>query len=135
MRINILSSAGKAPYVAGGKINILAIKTKVPQVAEGGKWGATLDFPIVPVAAWVDPLSNNVVTLSADGHISFRYELDDPKTHVATWLRNDPNDPTGRNIVHDVLTIHYEMFCPGTSFDDQGRVIITGGSSNRETTI
>jgi galactose oxidase len=135
VRINILSSAGKAPFVAIGKINIFTIKTKVPQVAEGGKWGATLDFPIVPVAAWVDPLSNNVVTLSADGHISFGYQLDDPKTHVATWLRNDPNDPTGRNIVHDVLTFHHEMFCPGMSFDEKGRMIISGGSSNRETTI
>jgi hypothetical protein len=101
MRINIHSSADKAPYIAGGKINIFTIKTKVPQVAEGGTWGATLGFPIIPLAAWVDPLSNNVVTLSADGHISFGYELDDPKTQVATWLRNDP---TGRNTVHDVLT-------------------------------
>ena len=95
-----------------------------------GKWGATVDFPLVPVGVFIDPIGGKVVSFSSYAHDSFGQGVTDHTTLTATW------DPT----THVVTQTHVEhtehdMFCPGMAFDVDGRMIITGGETADKVSI
>ncbi|KAJ5168687.1 uncharacterized protein N7482_004281 [Penicillium canariense] len=101
----------------------------IPPNAALGAWGPTIDLPLVPVAAAVDPISGAVVTWSAWGHDIFTGSLGG-ETQTATWNSRD-HSVTQR----DVENTHHDMFCPGISTDADGKIVVTGGTDASQTSI
>lgn len=100
-----------------------------------GQWGTTIDFPLVPAAAWVEPLTGKVVTFSSYDNDRFDDSQGrDPKkqsrTLTATW------DPAARQVSQRIVgETQHDMFCPGMSLDATGKLIVTGGRTNTRTSI
>ncbi|EKJ68902.1 hypothetical protein FPSE_10928 [Fusarium pseudograminearum CS3096] len=96
-----------------------------------GKWGPTLDFPVIPVAGAVEPVSGKVVIWSAYRYDAFQgtnprggftlTSIWDPKTNVIS----------NRNVTNN----KHDMFCPGISMDGEGQIVVTGGNDAKKTTI
>ncbi|KAB8072711.1 putative galactose oxidase [Aspergillus leporis] len=96
---------------------------------EVGAWGPTIDFPLVPASAAVEPSSGKVLVWS-----SYRKNqyggTSGGLTQTATW---DPN--TGDVSQRAVSDTEHDMFCSGISMDVNGRIIITGGNDDTMTSI
>jgi galactose oxidase len=110
------------------KINVFAGVLNGPDDPSLGLWGPTIDFPIVPVTAWVDPVSGDVMTMSSAAHDFFPESPG--QTWTATW-----NATQGRVSEGKVDQTEHNMFCPGTSFDADSRLVVTGGSTDHKTSI
>ncbi|KAK0513348.1 hypothetical protein JMJ35_004334 [Cladonia borealis] len=129
VRLAVVDTAQDQNFVAIGDINIYDVDTIPSPVDRGGRWNITLDFPLVPVTAFMDPRTQRLITMSADGRNNFHSPSDHP-TFSATW------DPKNGIIEEKTLdATGHDMFCPGTSFDESGRVIVTGGSTPRAFSI
>ena len=95
-----------------------------------GKWGPTVDFPLVPVGVFIDPIGGKVISFSSYAHDSFGQGVTDGTTLTATW------DPTTEKISHrQVRKTDHDMFCPGMSFDVEGRMVISGGETADKVSI
>ncbi|KAJ6437071.1 galactose oxidase [Purpureocillium lavendulum] len=129
VRLVAMSETRGRQWTSVAELNIYAAQT-VPQVQQGvGKWGLTLDFPVVPVAGAVDPLTGKVVVWSA-------YERDQFEGSPGGWTMTSTWDPTtGEVAERNVTNIGHDMFCPGLSLDANGRVVVTGGNNAQKTSF
>ena len=131
VRLTILLDAKQGEKsVAIDDINIYtAEKTHEVPVQTGGRWGITLDFPLVPVTAFLNPRTQTVITMSS--YLEDRFEaLKHNSTYSATW------DAKAERIAErNISSTGHDMFCPGTSYDESGKVIITGGSSPKALSV
>lgn len=94
-----------------------------------GAWGPTIDLPLVPVAGAVDPISGAVVTWSAWGYKIFTGS-EGGYTQTATWY------PKSHSVSQrEVAETHHDMFCPGISTDQDGKIVVTGGTDQSRTSI
>ena len=120
MRIVATSSSNKAAFITIAEIDIWTVDS-IPASIGGGRWGSTIDFPIVPVAVFVEPLHQKVVSFASSTPNSDDRHKKGLGTWASVWDR-DQNTLSEKweNIGHD-------MFCPGTSFDVNGTMIVTGG--------
>ena len=101
----------------------------IPPNAALGAWGPTIDLPLVPVSAAVDPISGAVVTWSSWGHDVFTGSPGG-ETQTATW------HPLKHSVSQrDVENTRHDMFCPGISIDGDGKFVVTGGTDQRRTSI
>lgn len=122
VRLTVVDSTLNQNFVAIRDINIYAVDMIPSSVENGGRWSYTLDFPLVPVTAFLNPKNLNLITLAAD--VRNKFNLPSKVTISATW------DPQNEIIEEKVIdNTEHDMFCPGTSFDESGRVIFTGGAS------
>ncbi|KAF4126838.1 galactose oxidase [Geosmithia morbida] len=127
--VAISSGAGNAT-ASIAELNIYKPETAAAPVDVSlGKWGPTLDFPIVPVAGFVDPLTHKVVVWSAFLKDNFKVSPGG-YTLTSTW---DPY--TGDISERNVSNTGHDMFCPGISMDDQGQVVVSGGSDAERTSL
>ncbi|KAK0639472.1 hypothetical protein B0T16DRAFT_244765 [Cercophora newfieldiana] len=95
----------------------------------GGKWGETVDFPLVPVTAWLNPKSGRLVTVASYTFDNYQADIH-RKTVQAEW------DPASGNVTEQIIgSIDHDVFCPGTSMDENGSVLFTGGSTSDRFTI
>jgi galactose oxidase len=133
VRLLVRQSTNNAKWTAIADISVFtAIKDPNPvPVSEGGRWDITLDFPLVPVGVFVNPISGNLIGFSAYAHNGFQKHNQNKTTYTATWDRKGKTI-TDKQVEDDV---RHDMFCSGTSFDDKGRMIITGGDTSEETSI
>ncbi|KXJ85237.1 hypothetical protein Micbo1qcDRAFT_169570 [Microdochium bolleyi] len=95
-------------------------------VATLGRWSKVLDFPIIPVAAYMVP--------SAPGAVSTKLLM------FSSWGARDFGGASGKTQFAEfdtatgavsqrlVTNTHHDMFCPGISSLADGRIVITGGS-------
>jgi galactose oxidase len=126
VKLTALTEAGNmGPWSSAAEINILGV---APSVGVGGKWGAPIGFPIVPVSAVVLP-NNKLLTFSAYDGFTFSGTADTvTKVAVLDLSTGTVSEPP------DVNT-HHQMFCEGLAILPDGRVLINGGSGDRATTI
>lgn len=95
-----------------------------------GEWGSIIDLPIVPVGAANLP----------DGQVLFWHASDklvwfgSTATRNKTWtaLFNPETEQTQSHLITDPA---HDMFCPGTSNLTDGSILISGGISNKRTSI
>jgi galactose oxidase len=92
-----------------------------------GQWGPTIGFPLVPVAATVLP-NNNLLVWSANEDMSF---FRGPALTQTAIL----NLNTGVVSQATITNTHHDMFCPGTAILPNGDIMVTGGLSDRQTSI
>ncbi|KAH1494059.1 hypothetical protein KXX35_007294 [Aspergillus fumigatus] len=134
VRVVALSSSSGNNAISIADLQIWAAQ-KIPTSPEGkalnvvGAWGPTIDFPIVPASAAVEPSSGKVLVWS-----SYRKNqyggTSGGLTQTAMW---DPN--TGEVTQREVSDTEHDMFCSGISMDMNGRVIVTGGNDDSITSI
>jgi len=123
LNLSIIDSYKDKGFVAISDINIYALNTNAPVVAKEGRWTTTLNFPLVPVTAFLNPLNQTLITMASFREDHFQSEQH-KNTMVATW------DPTTGFITEENLDkTGHDMFCPGTSYDEKGQVMVTGGST------
>jgi galactose oxidase len=92
-----------------------------------GQWGATIGFPIVPVAA--APLPNNqLLVWSADQALAFG----GPGAYTQTAILNLNTGAVSQDTVSNT---GHNMFCPGVAILPDGEIMVTGGLSNQQTSI
>ncbi|KAH8175232.1 f5/8 type C domain-containing protein [Sarocladium implicatum] len=129
VRLRALTEAsGNNQFASIAELNLYTA-TVATQNTALGTWGVTLDFPIVPAAAFVDPPTGQVVAWSAWRYDEFSgggkgYTL------TSTWdpATNVISQRTIQNTKHD-------MFCPGISMDQNGQMVVTGGNDAARTSI
>ncbi|EYE91983.1 putative galactose oxidase [Aspergillus ruber CBS 135680] len=120
----------------GGKNNISVANIAVYAYKEGtypkddpskGVWGPTLDLPVVPVAAAVDQ-HGDVIMWSAWSDDQF-YASPGGKTLTTTL---DRDGSITQSVVNETK---HDMFCPGTSMDIDGNIIVSGGADSGRTSV
>lgn len=115
--------------------NIKVYSTTFPAPAPGlGRWGPTIDFPLVPVAAAVEHDSGKLLVWSSFTETHFIKGPDGlspgGKTVTGTY------DPSTKAVSEATVTnTGHDMFCPGLSIDASGRVVVTGGNNAPKTSI
>ena len=92
-----------------------------------GKWGPTIGFPLVPVAAALLP-DDKVLVWSADEDMSYGDGQNETQTAIL-------NLTTGQVSQETITNTHHDMFCPGVVILPNGEVMVTGGLSDRQTSI
>lgn len=129
IRLRSLTEAGnRGPWTSVGEINVSSGGGYVPPPNGKGKWGPTINFPLVPVAASVQPNTGKVVVWSAWSPSEFSQNLG--QTVTALY------DPATKKVTPRVVSnTGHDMFCPGISMDVNGRTIVTGGDSAKKTSI
>lgn len=66
VRLRALTEAGnRGPWTSAAAINIYIPGSYIPPPTGLGKWGPTIDFPIVPVAAAINPTNGRILTWSS----------------------------------------------------------------------
>lgn len=100
-------------------------------VGNVGRWGPLIQFPVIPVAAYVVPSipeSNRLLMFSAWSPKNFGGARG--YTQFA-----DYNWKTGAVSQRNVSNTQHDMFCPGMSALADGRMVITGGENAEVTSI
>ena len=130
LRLEVTSATNGTEYVRIVDIGVWAMNEPTISSIGLGQWGHTVNFPLVPVGAFIDPIGGKVITFSSYAHDSFGQGVTDHTTLTATW------DPTAYKISHrHVRKTHHDMFCPGMAFDVDGRMLISGGESADKVSI
>jgi galactose oxidase len=126
VRLTALSEAGnRGQWSSAAEINIHG---EAPPAGVGGRWGAPIGFPIVPVSAVMLP-NNKLLTFSAFDDMTYN-TTPNTITKVAILDLNNGRVTEPRNV-----NTHHQMFCTGLAILPDGRVLINGGSNDRATTI
>jgi galactose oxidase len=113
-----------AAAVQSPTINIPNLSTN-PSVV--GQWGPTIGFPLVPGAAALLP-NNKLVVWSADQNMNFGNGQNITQTAILDLTTGQVSQQTISNTSHD-------MFCPGVAILPNGDIMVTGGLSNRQTSV
>ncbi|KAG6036668.1 hypothetical protein E4U41_005559 [Claviceps citrina] len=129
VRLRATSEVNGNPWTSVAELKVYETDAGPTAYDGHGKWGPTISFPTVPVAAVVDPLSGNVLVWSSFSYDSFSGSTRD-RVFTSTWdpATNAVTSKTVDNTDHD-------MFCPGISIDGTGKMVVTGGNSASKTTL
>ena len=128
VQFKALSEAGnRGPWTSAAEINIYPSESSALP-CKLGKWGPTINFPIVPVAAALKP-DGSVLTWSSYAFDTFS------GGNVGKTVTSIYNPSTGVVTQRVVTETQHDMFCPGTSIDFNGRSVVTGGKSAANTSI
>jgi galactose oxidase len=130
VRIVAVTEAGnRGPWSSASEFFVYGQGTYTKPNPALGLWGPTINFPLVPTAAAVEPDSGNFMTWSSYTSATFSGGPGG-KTLTSIW------NPTTKLVSERLVTnTQHDMFCPGISFDTTGRVFITGGNSAAKTSI
>ncbi|KAM0240795.1 hypothetical protein ACHAP5_007830 [Fusarium lateritium] len=129
VRLVAITEANDQPWTSIAEINVFKADSYIKPQADIGNWGLTLDFPIVPVAAAVEPTSGKVLVWSSYRSDSFGGSPGGV-TLTSTW------DPSTDVISQRTVTVtKHDMFCPGISMDGTGQIVVTGGNDAKRTSL
>src|SRR4029077_8391703 len=96
-----------------------------------GAWGATIQAPIIPIAAAVLP-DGHVLMWSSDDVLTFETDIGAaPSTTLTAFV--DPSTGNVSSVVNSGVAA--DMFCPGIAYLPDGRLLVNGGSSSSHTAL
>lgn len=126
--IAITEAGGRGPWSSAAEFEVYGGGTYTQPNPALGLWGPTIDMPLVPAAAAVEPDTGNVLAWSAYSYNTFGQNAG--QTQTSTWNFNT-------KVVSPrlVTETQHDMFCPGISMDATGRIVITGGDTSQKTSI
>ncbi|KIL85418.1 galactose oxidase [Fusarium avenaceum] len=129
VRLVAVTEANNQPWTSIAEINVFKADSYTKPQTGIGSWGPTLDFPIVPVAAAIEPTSGKVLVWSSYRNDAFGGSPGGV-TLTSTW------DPSTNVISQRTVTItKHDMFCPGISLDGTGQIVVTGGNDAQKTSL
>jgi galactose oxidase len=130
VRLVAFSEAGnRGPWSSAAEIQVYQAPNYTPPPTNLGSWGPTINFPLVPVAAAVEPNSGKILTWSS-------YSADTFTNGPGGQTLTSVYDPASQTVSQRLVTnTGHDMFCPGISMDANGRVIVTGGNDSPKTSI
>jgi galactose oxidase len=130
VRIHAITEAGnRGPWTSAAEINVYQASSYSPPPKGLGKWGPTINFPIVPVSASLEQHTWSVLTWSSYNDATFTGDSGG-QTWTATY-----NPYTQSVSDRLVVNTQHDMFCPGLSLDFNGRSVVTGGNNAQKTSI
>lgn len=103
--------------------------TGLASAANLGQWGPTIQFPLVPVAASVNPVSGKLLVWAAFSDDTFAIA----KSGMTQTAEYDP--ATGTVTAATISNTQHDMFCPGIALDFDGRLVVTGGDTAAKTSV
>lgn len=126
--VAITEAGGRGPWTSAAGFEVYGGGDYHQPNPAAGLWGPTINMPLIPAAAAVEPDTGNLLAWSAYAYNTFGWNVG--KTQTATW-------DFGSKIVspREVTETQHDMFCPGISIDANGRVVITGGDTSQKTSI
>jgi galactose oxidase len=129
VRIHALSEAGnRGPWSSAAEFTVFATNNFTPPSPSKGLWGATIDIPLVPVSAALQP-NGNVLVWSSYASSTF-VGGNGGQTLTSTF------DPFASTVTERLVTnTGHDMFCVGMSLDANGRIVVTGGNTSKNTSI
>ncbi|PYI08335.1 F5/8 type C domain protein [Aspergillus sclerotiicarbonarius CBS 121057] len=98
-----------------------------PEQPSKGVWGPTVDLPIVPVSSAVDQ-HGDIILWSAWADDQF-FASPGGKTLTTTMNRD------GILTQSEIFETKHDMFCPGTSMDIDGNIVVSGGADSGRTSV
>lgn len=133
VKISILSEASGNQWASAAEIDVVSAPADAVEPstnpADFGLWGATIDLPLVPVAIALLWGSSNVLMWSSYKDRAF-LKVAGGQTVTAIY------SPIKKTITQRIVSnTDHDMFCPGTSLDLNGNIVVTGGKSNARTSI
>ncbi|CAJ0552342.1 Ff.00g063210.m01.CDS01 [Fusarium sp. VM40] len=129
VRLVAVAEANNQPWTSIAEINVFKADSYTKPQTGIGSWGPTLDFPIVPVAAAIEPTSGKVLVWSSYRNDAFGGSPGGV-TLTSTW------DPSTNVISQRTVTVtKHDMFCPGISLDGTGQIVVTGGNDAQKTSL
>ncbi|KAI6762479.1 hypothetical protein HG530_008459 [Fusarium avenaceum] len=129
VRLVAVTEANNQPWTSIAEINVFKADSYTKPQIGIGSWGPTLDFPIVPVAAAIEPTSGKVLVWSSYRNDAFGGSPGGV-TLTSTW------DPSTNVISQRTVTVtKHDMFCPGISLDGTGQIVVTGGNDAQKTSL
>ncbi|KAM0546623.1 hypothetical protein ACHAPJ_010761 [Fusarium lateritium] len=129
VRLVAISNVNGNPWTSIAELNVYQAGSYTKPAPGIGQWGPTLDFPLVPVAAAVEPTSGKVLVFS-----SWAYDLftESPGGYTLTSIW----DPATSQITQrNISNTNHDMFCPGISMNGNGEIIVTGGNNAPKTSV
>ena len=137
MRLRATTEAGgRGPFVSAAELNLYGPPGGAAPVTDPGTrgvWGPVIGLPIVPTTAILLP-GDKVLTMSAAYNTTFTID-DPPNDRTQISIIDVSQGDGGRPGQREVRDTQHQMFCTGLSILADGRVLITGGSSSKTTTI
>ena len=108
LRLIAVTEAGnRGPWSSAAEFNIYSAPSYTPPANGLGKWGPTINFPIVPVQAAIEPNTGRVLTWSSYSASMFTGG-NGGQTVTATY------DPSTLTVSQRLVTnTDHDMFCPG----------------------
>ena len=130
VRLVALSDVTGDPWTSCADFNVYQAPSQTVSTQTGvGKWGPTIDFPVIPVAGAVEPTSGKLVVWSA-------YKYDDYLNSPGGYTLTAEYDWASGNVTErDITNTDHDMFCPGISMDGNGQIVVTGGDDAQRTSI
>lgn len=133
VKIVVLTEASGNQWASAAEIDVVSAPADAAAPSTNpfdfGSWGPTIDLPLVPVAIALLWGNFDVLMWSSYKDRAF-LQVAGGQTVTAIYspIRKTITQRTISNTDHD-------MFCPGTSMDLNGNIIVTGGKSNARTSI
>ncbi|KAK4450965.1 hypothetical protein QBC34DRAFT_296063 [Podospora aff. communis PSN243] len=119
-------NANNKGFVAINEVNVWKMDGAPKPIPGGGRWTDTVNFPLVPVTAWLNPKTGKLVTVSSSSPSGFDKDQSPTQTILSEW------DPATLRATEEVVAkTDHNVFCPGTSMDENGQIFFTGGSSSK----
>lgn len=118
-------------WVTNSKFSSIELSSAKLNKAVKGRWSDILRLPVIPVAAYVAPefpRPSRLLFFSSWGADAFG-----GASGRTQYGGIDLN--TGMIYAREVADTHHDMFCPGISQLEDGRIIITGGSDAEAVTF
>jgi galactose oxidase len=96
-----------------------------------GSWSAVTALPTNPIAAALLP-NGKVLIWSSNAQLTFEGDIGSASSQTDTSVF-DPS--TGQSVQKFANSMMADMFCPGTAYLSDGRLLVNGGSSSPKTSI
>jgi galactose oxidase len=97
-----------------------------------GSWSAVESLPTNPISAALLP-NGNVLMWSSNAQLTVEGDIGSTSSQTDVTVFNPS---TGQVVFHQfVNSMMADMFCPGTAYLPDGRVLVNGGSSSPKTSI
>lgn len=126
--VALTEAGGRGPWTSAAEVRL---NGTVVDPGTRGTWGPVIGLPIVPTSAILLP-NDKVLTFSA----AFATDFDIDLTNVTQISIIDLKDlDGGQPGQREVSNTGHQMFCTGLSILEDGRVLITGGSTSSNSTI